>query len=73
MNIAPFHPDPLVVAFFDAVSLPALAVTAGLALHRLIGRFFAEGDPRRQPIAQVLLYAGAFVLIAVSIWVRHRA
>jgi hypothetical protein len=41
MNIAPFHPDPLVVAFFDAVSLPALAVTAGLALHRLIGRLFA--------------------------------
>jgi hypothetical protein len=70
--VAPFNPDPRIVAFFDAVALPALALAAGLALHRFIGRWLPEGDPRRQLIAQVLLYAGSFVLIAVSIWVRHR-
>jgi hypothetical protein len=47
------------VAFFEAISLPALAVAAGVAHNRFIGRFLAEGDPRRHLIAQALLYAGA--------------
>ena len=34
MIVAPFNPDPRIVAFFDAVALPALALAAGLALHR---------------------------------------
>jgi hypothetical protein len=67
MNVLPFHPDPRLVAFFEAISLPGLALVAGVALHRFIGRFLEEGDPRRQLIAQALLYAGAFVAIAVSI------
>jgi len=35
------------VAFFEAASLPALAVAAGLAFRRFVGRFLAEDDPRR--------------------------
>ncbi len=68
----PLPPDPRVVEFFEGVSLPALAVAAGIALLRFIGRFLEEGDPWRQLSAQALLYVGAFVAIAVSIWVRHR-
>jgi hypothetical protein len=44
----------------------------GLALRRVVGRYLAEDDPRRQLVAQVLLYAGTFIVIAVSVWLRHR-
>jgi len=72
MNVASVNPDPRALVFFEMFSFLALAIAAGVALHRLIGRFFEESDPRRRLIAQVLLYAAAFVRIAVSIWARHR-
>jgi hypothetical protein len=44
----------------------------GLALRRLMGRYLPEDDPRRQLIAQAILYGGTFIVIAVSVWLRHR-
>jgi hypothetical protein len=41
-------------------------------LRRFVGRFLPEGDPRRQLIAQAMLYGGTFIVIAVSVWLRHR-
>jgi hypothetical protein len=38
----------------------------------LIARYLPEDDPRRQLIAQTMLYGGTFVVIAVSVWLRHR-
>jgi hypothetical protein len=38
----------------------------------VIDRFIAEGDPRRLYIAQAILYGGAFVIVALSVWLRHR-
>ena len=64
MNIAPFHPYPrlLYVLWFLYVGAGALAI--GLVLRRVVARFLDEGDPRRQLIAQALLYGGTFVVIA---------
>jgi hypothetical protein len=32
----------------------------------------SPGDPRRQLIAHAMLYGGTFIVIAVSVWLRHR-
>jgi hypothetical protein len=66
MNVRPFHPDPR--GFFLATA--ALAITR--VLRRAVDRYFDEGGPRRQLIAQALLYGGAFVVIALSVLLRHR-
>ena len=44
----------------------SVALVLGLLLRRGVNRFLDEGDPRRQLIAQAVLYAGAFIVIAVS-------
>jgi hypothetical protein len=44
----------------------------GLALRGLVGRFLAEDDPRRQLVPHLLLYAGTFIVVAASVWLRHR-
>ena len=72
MIVAPFHPDPRVLAIFTGFSLTAAALAVGLMLRKAIGRFLAEDDPRRQLIAQAMLYGGTFIVIAVSVWLRHR-
>jgi hypothetical protein len=72
MNVAPFHPDPRVVVFSEMLALPSLALVAGLALRRFLSRWLPEDDPRRQLVAQALLYGGTFIVIAVSVWLRHR-
>jgi hypothetical protein len=41
-------------ALFEAFALPSLALVAGLALRRFVGRFLEENDPRRQLIAYKL-------------------
>ena len=43
-----------------------------LALRSSIDGFLAEDDPRRFYIAQMLLYGGTFIVIAASLWLRHR-
>jgi len=48
------------------------SLAIGLALRSLHDRFLAEDDPRRFYIAQVVLYGGTFIVIAVSVWLRHR-
>jgi hypothetical protein len=50
--------------------LAALAI--GLLLRTLVDRFLEEGDPRRYYISQAILYSGTFLIIAVSVWLRHR-
>jgi hypothetical protein len=70
--VVPFHSDPRALVFVELLSFLAFAVGPGWAVYRLVGRLFEESDPRRQLIAQVLLYVGAFVAIAVTIWETHR-
>jgi hypothetical protein len=72
MTVTPFNPDARLVAVLWPLYVIAAALVAGLALRGFVGRWLLEGDPRRQLIAQVILYVGAFVVIAVSIWARHR-
>ena len=72
MNVAPFHPDPRILEPFAFFSITAAALAAGLVLRKALYRFLPADDPRWMFIAQVLLYGGTFIVIAVSIWVRHR-
>jgi hypothetical protein len=72
MNVAPFHPDPRLLDVLWPLYVAAGALAIGLVLRNVVDRFLDEGDPRRQLIAQAVLYAGAFIVIAVSIWLRHR-
>jgi len=72
MNVAPFHPDPRILDLFAFFAITAGALAAGLVLRKALNRFLAEDDPRRMFIAQVLLYSGAFIVIVVSTWLRHR-
>ena len=72
MTVLPFDPDPRLLGAFLALAVTAAAVVMGLALRRLIGRYLPEDDPRRQLIAQAMLYGGTFIVIAVSVWLRHR-
>jgi len=72
VTVLPFEPDPRLLGAFLALVVTAAAVSMGLALRRVVGRYLAEDDPRRQLVAQVLLYAGTFIVIAVSVWLRHR-
>jgi hypothetical protein len=69
--VLPFDPDPRLLGAFLALAMTAAAVVMGLALRRLIGRFLPEDDPRRQLIAQAMLYRGTFIIIAMSVWLRH--
>jgi hypothetical protein len=44
-----------------------------LVLRRVVeDRFLDEDDPRRQYIAQIILYGGTFIVIALTVWRRHR-
>jgi hypothetical protein len=47
--------------------IASVALALGLLLRRVVNRFLDEGDPRRQLIAQAVLYAGAFIVIALSV------
>jgi len=68
----PFNPDARLLAVLWPLYVIAAALVAGLALRGFVGRWLLEGDPRRQLIAHMILYVGAFAVIAVSMWVRHR-
>jgi hypothetical protein len=70
--IVPFHLNPRVRAILEPFYVAAGALALGLAPRRVIDRFLAEGDPRRLYIAQAILYGGAFVIVALSVWLRHR-
>jgi hypothetical protein len=73
VTVAPFNPTPAgMVALLAMFSITAVALAAGLALRRFLSRWLPADDPRRQLIAQVLLYGGTFIGIAVSVWLRHR-
>jgi hypothetical protein len=54
------------------VAITAASLAVGLALRRFLGRWLPEDDPRRQLIAQAMLSAGTFIVIAVSVWLRRR-
>jgi hypothetical protein len=43
-----------------------------VALRRLVAMYMPEDDPRRRLVAQVLLYAGTFIVIAASVWLQRR-
>jgi hypothetical protein len=72
VTVLPFDPDPRLLGAFLALAVTAAAIVMGLALRRLVGWYLPEGDPRHQLLAQVLLYAGTFIVIAVSVWLRRR-
>jgi uncharacterized membrane protein YcfT len=72
MNVLPFHPDPRLNAIVAPFAIASVALTLGLLLRRVVNRFLEEGDPRRQLIAQAILYGGTFVVIALSVQLRHR-
>jgi hypothetical protein len=72
MNVAPFHPDQRILDLFAFFSITAGALAAGLVLRKALNRLLPEDDPRRQLIAQAILYGGTFIVIAVSVWLRHR-
>jgi hypothetical protein len=59
-------------AHHRALVVTAAAVVMGLALRKFLGRWLPEDDPRRQLIAQAMLYGGTFIVIAASVWLRHR-
>ena len=61
MTVLPFDPDPRLLGAFLALAVTAAAVVMGLALRRLVGRYLPENDPRRQLIAQAMLYGGTFI------------
>jgi hypothetical protein len=71
VTVLPFDHDPRLLGAFLALAVTAAAVAMGLALRRLVGWYLPEDDPRRL-IAQGLLYGGTFIVIAVSLWLRHR-
>lgn len=66
MSALPFHPDARLNAIVAPFATVSVALVLGLLLRRGVNRFLDEGDPRRQLIAQAVLYAGAFIVIAVS-------
>jgi hypothetical protein len=72
MTVSPFSPDPRLLVIMSPLFIAAAALAVGLALRSLIDRFLAEDDPRRFYLAQVLLYGGTFIVIAASVWLRHR-
>jgi hypothetical protein len=67
-----FDPDPRLLGAFLALAVTAAAVVIGLAHRRFLSRWLPEDDPRRQLIAQAMFYGGTFIVIAVSVWLRHR-
>jgi hypothetical protein len=60
--VLPFDPDPRLLGAFFALVVTAAAVAMGVAMRRLVAMYMPEDDPRRQLVAQVLLYAGTFVV-----------
>jgi hypothetical protein len=50
----------------------AAMLTISLSLRRLLDLFLEEGDPRRYYVSQAILYGGTFLIIAMSIWLKHR-
>jgi hypothetical protein len=65
VNIAPFHSDPRVLALLAMFAITAASLAVGLALRRFLSRWLPEDDPRRQLIAQAMLYGGTFVVRGV--------
>jgi hypothetical protein len=43
----------------------------GLARRRMVDRYLEKNDPRRQLIARAIPYGGIFIVVAVSVWLRH--
>ena len=72
MNLAPFHPDPRLLGALWPLYAAAGALAIGLMFRRVVDRFLEEDDPRRQLIAQAMLYGGLFVAVVASVWLRHR-
>jgi hypothetical protein len=71
-TVLPFHPNARVLAMLEAFYVFAAALLVGLVLRRIVDRHLAKNDPRRLHIAQAILYGGVFVLVALSVWFRHR-
>jgi hypothetical protein len=44
-------------------------IRIGILVDRFLER---KANPRRHYIGQPILYGGTFVIIAVSVWLRHR-
>jgi hypothetical protein len=72
VTVLPVDPDPRLLGAFLALVVTAVALAVGLALRRFLSRWLPEDDPRLQLIAQAMLYGGTFIVIAVSVWLRHR-
>ena len=72
MTVLPFNPDARLVGILWPFFVIAAALAIGLLLRSLVDRFLEEGDPRRYYVSQAILYGGTFLIIAVSVWLRHR-
>jgi hypothetical protein len=72
MTVLPFNPDARLVEILWPFFVIAAALAIGLLLRSLVDRFLEEGDPRRYYVSQAILYGGTFLIIAVSVWLRHR-
>jgi hypothetical protein len=72
MIVSPFSPHPRLLVVMSPLFIAAAALAIGLALRSLIDRFLAEDDPRRFYLAQAMLRGGTFIVVALSIWLRHR-
>jgi hypothetical protein len=70
MTVLPFNPDAPGILWPFFVIAAALAFS--LLLRGLVDRFLEEGNPRRYYVSQAILYGGTFVIIALSVWLRHR-
>jgi hypothetical protein len=58
--------------FFRTLLAGVAALGIGLLVRSAVDRFLEEGDPRRYYVSQEILYGGTSLIIAVSVWLRHR-
>jgi len=72
MTVLRFNPDARILGVVWPLFVIAAMLTISLSLRRLLDLFLEEGDPRRYYVSQAILYGGTFLIIAMSIWLKHR-
>jgi hypothetical protein len=72
MTVLWFNPDARILGVVWPLFAIAAALVIGLVLRSLVDRFLEEGDPRRYYVSQAVLYVGTFLIIAMSVWLKHR-
>jgi hypothetical protein len=67
-----FNPDARILGVLWPFFAIAAALAISLLVRSVVDRFLEEGDPRRYYISQAILYGSTFVIIAMTVWLRHR-